>query len=216
VSDIGPLASIKPASITLLQTTATVQRNVTPARGPVFVAPNLTAILGAFPTFDDLVPDFAGMVREVLDLTRPLFERSPFTPDLEFLIAGWSAKNDRPECYVLATHNGAGLPAWELVPAMDGWLTHEELIQRLQAIGVNFDSPDFDPAREGLKIALEQRARRWKMQTGQAIHCMGGFIQLTTVEKDRTSTRILTHFADQIGALVDDSRPTEPAHAEAL
>lgn len=156
------------------------------------------------------------MVREVLDLTRPLFERSPFTPDLEFLIAGWSAKNDRPECYVLATHNGAGLPAWELVPAMDGWLTHEELIQRLQAIGVNFDLPDFDPAREGLKIALEQRARRWKMQTGQAIHCMGGFIQLTTVEKDRTSTRILTHFADQIGALVDDSRPTEPAHAEAL
>jgi len=54
------------------------------------------------------------------------------------------------------------------------------------------------------------------MQTGQAIHCMGGFIQLTTVEKDKTSTRILTHFADQIGALVDDSRPTEPAHAEAL
>jgi len=71
------------------------------------------------------------MVREVLDLTRPLFERSPFTPNLEFLIAGWSAKNDRPECYVLATHNGAGLPAWELAPAMDGWLTHEELIQRL-------------------------------------------------------------------------------------
>lgn len=159
-------------------------------------------ISSSFSSFDDLLAGVISNVRAMGEHLRTGLSAEVIDAPFDLMIAGWSESRDRGEVYGLFNHETYGLPAWSLVPIEEGCLTpgDQGFTDRLREAGIDPRSEAFDPAADGLRILEEQRAMPWPaLGGGEPIYGVGGFGQLTTLERDRITTRILKRWPDAIG-----------------
>lgn len=136
-------------------------------------------------TFDEAAD---AMPRLLSDAFAPAIALGPLPPDAqaELILAGWSEKHDRPECWVTPTHDLYG-EAFTLIPFGDGLVqplaAHDGLWARATT------DPTFDVETDGLALLRLQRDT-----PGMQV---GGFAQLTSVFRDRIETKILERWTGQ-------------------
>ncbi|SFU67785.1 MULTISPECIES: hypothetical protein [unclassified Methylobacterium] len=113
-------------------------------------------------------------------------------PDLamhDVVLIGWPESRDGPECWLAVDHSKWGPPAFEAI-RVSGVVSPDDgsLAERMGGREVLEDST-FDPETESAALIEAQGA----MPAG----CVGAFVQLTTIRRDRIETRIVKWFEDQ-------------------
>jgi hypothetical protein len=125
------------------------------------------------------------------------------TPDFDLVVAGWSAKRNRPESYIVAAprQQPQATPPWSLIDLPEILIAPS--ITELQIHAAQWSVPKsaeaFNPAEDGLKLLQAQRARRPTLNVEPKPHYVGGFIQLTTISDAGVDTKILHRWPDKVG-----------------
>lgn len=170
-------------------------RAVVAARGPR-LAPLLMAdfLNTAGRSYDEMKANAVTMVRELFEVY-PNILAGPFGQDAEFVIAGWSDVSG-PDAFVLSRVDGVWISR-DTGPVMmapgDAAIQQAALAAMPEGVA---SADDMDPARDGLAIVTAQRAI---VGPCEGITAVGGFIQITTVTRDRISTRILHTWPEEWG-----------------
>ena len=114
--------------------------------------------------------------------------KMPDLADHDVVLIGWPEQRDGPECWLAVDHAKWGPPPFEasrvsaVVSPDDG-----SLAARMGGRHVHED-PTFDPEAEAAALIEAQR---------DMPSCVGAFVQLTTIRRDRIETRIVRWFEDQ-------------------
>lgn len=172
------------------------------ARGYIAFAHLFAERLAAFGSFDELAAGATAAILEVIAHARGKFAPGVLDEPLDLVLAGWSESRDQAEAFALFNHDAYGIPAWELTPIGEGYISpgNADFFERLEEIGLDPLSSDFDPQTDGLRLLEEQRAMRWPLLGGgETIRSVGGFCQLTMVRRDEISSRILKRWPDEVG-----------------
>ena len=137
------------------------------------------------------------------------------SPDMDFVLCGWSLSKRTFESYVIPTAHRDGfdeagvkpfianrLPEIAIVPvpgaaeySAAGWTEPE-------------DTHSFDPMVHGIQLMEAQRLVVGPMdngagKTGAMGSGVGGFLQLTTITRDEIASRIIHRWPDKIGERID-------------
>lgn len=171
-------------------------------RGASCFLPMLAEAVNGFRDFDYLVNKIVDTARTLATTHRVLLEKCGST-DLDIVIAGWSARHDRPEGYTLFSHGRYGVAPWKLT-ALDGGLVQpadDELGRALAALGIDLESDSFDPTIDGVRLMCLQHERTW--QLGDAnIRAVGGWVQHVKITRDSVVSSIPLRWNDRIGAKI--------------
>ncbi len=113
-------------------------------------------------------------------------------PDLathDVVLIGWPELREGPECWLAVDHSKWGPPSFQPL-RVSGVVSPDDgsLAERMAGRKVHED-PGFDPETEAAALIEAQGA----MPKG----CVGAFVQLTTIRRDRIETRIVKWFEDQ-------------------
>lgn len=163
--------------------------------------------------FDDvlaLLPELSGA------LHAEILREGAVYPNFSFMIGGYSAERDRCESYSLrsqefAYHDGvqdlvqapytlAELPAMHFAPTPT----------RESAIAAGMRPPD-QPLEDGVHMAVRAICAA-RLDQGATtddpaeMHHVGGFVQLTTLFRDRLTSEIVHRWPDPLGEMVDPRR----------
>ena len=173
------------------------------ARGPAFLLPFLAVrVSDAAGSFDDLLPIIVEQARKSAELDASLFEHHPAGQSFELFVAGWSAQHRRAMAFTLASFETCGRESWTLHDIGPGIVSpaDEALGERIGDLEINLLSADCVPEIDGLILLEEQRARSWPITgTDRVEHIVGGHAQLTTVNEQGVTSRILRRWPDRIG-----------------
>lgn len=163
-------------------------------------------------TFDDLLDVIVGVAIDVYDS----YKVFGYDDDARFslFLAGWSETRERFETYQLRTHGheahaeGTGevlvVEPFQLTPLPFVYLApgggeHMERFGVMEAIAAN------DPIPATVRAVCAARQLR-NVSDEAAEHCVGGFIQLTIVRRDKVESTIVHRWPDVIGEPIDPTR----------
>lgn len=175
------------------------------SRGLSALVPSLMMSAYRAPGFDELVLAVPDILRVTVEGARAI---NP-TPDFAFqlLVAGWSARSDRPELHFISDH---GERPWEMLSGQSLALMpldHSVAGSMIEA-GLEPGLPDFDPEREGVELAERQREHAVLQQPGGGTtRHIGAHLELVSVRRDRITSRILKRWPDRIGEKVASIPP---------
>ncbi|MGO4666574.1 hypothetical protein [Bosea sp. 2RAB26] len=169
-------------------------------RGPAGFLDGLVQGLNtAYGSFDELAESFALAVSNVYSLDQEIWALCATSPEVEVFLAGWSVSRDRPESYVVTSHNLHG-PAWTLIPlgpvaiapydaALDERLARIEPGETIVEIGVAL-------------MEQQRRVRGPHAGVGKSVAGVGGFCQMTTIRRESIQTAVIKRWPDQIGEVL--------------
>ena len=186
-------------------------------RGPAFA----TAVIGQelswrYATFDSMVAGIENVLEDIVDEYTAFFP-----PEIELLLAGWSAERSRSEGYVIQT---CAAPITEeqlselraagqtpIVPqpyelrrlpdAVTAPVVGHEIGCAAGYMGIDVNATP-DRVIETMRLVLE--CQRHQYEDG---YFVGGHAELTTVTPDGIQQRVLDRWPDEIGELITPGLP---------
>ena len=162
---------------------------------------------GEHATFDDMLANAVASMRTAYEEAAnwPAYRASHC---FDLVIAGWSAKRARAEAYLLSNSESDGTPAWTLrelgtiamAPPLDDAIAERFRLRDPRAL-LN----ELHPAQAALRLMEAQRHVTGSVDDESAeYHSVGGFCQLTVLDRDAIATRILKRWpAPAIGEPLD-------------
>ena len=155
------------------------------------------------PNFEAIVQKLEPTARVMHDRTAGYVSSAGLATHFEIMVVGWSEVRQSFEIYTLHNReNEEG--AWVVRQSDDpgGRITPAPPIELLNAQGWDLqDFSQFDPEVHGILLLSAQRTMK-NVQTTDGVprRFVGGFAQLTTLERDRITSRILKRWNDTVGA----------------
>jgi hypothetical protein len=118
--------------------------------------------------------------------------KMPDLADHDVVLIGWPELRDGPECWLAVDHANWGPPAFEAI-RVSGLTSPDDgsLAARMGGRHVHGD-PTFDPGTEAVALI--------EAQSAMPAACVGAFVQLTTIRRDRIETRVVKWFDNQRSA----------------
>lgn len=166
-------------------------------RGPNGFGEELAqAINGAYQSFDELVESFALAVGNFYYMGRDTYALCDTGPEVEVFLAGWSESRDKPESYVVTSHDLNGEP-WTLLPLGPIAIApyDEALAERLGRL-----EPSENVGEIGVALMEQQRlVKAPHAGGGPVVAGVGGFLQWTAIRRESISTGILKRWDDALG-----------------
>jgi hypothetical protein len=161
-------------------------------------------------SFDELLSKIVGAALEVHVSFPMMLGTLGFgnvAPDFDLVVAGWSTARGKPESYIVTSrphepsHAGKG---WQIVDLPEVLIAPP--VNELQAKAVGWTVPmsagEFRPDNDGLKLLEAQRlsANLPRKELGSPRrHSVGGFVQLTTITRQKLQIEILHRWSDKVG-----------------
>lgn len=174
---------------------AVIKRQTCAFRGNVHLSTVLLqfAIANTAASYDELKASFAAHLRGWAEPAIPTWRKTwgPEAHLFDVCVAGWSETNG-PDAFVISNMDHPGVAPFVVYP-IEGALvtpTNAEIDAYVQGIDV------LDADCDGVAILELQRAYR---EPAWPWCRVGAFAQLTTVEMDRITTRIIHRWPDRIG-----------------
>jgi hypothetical protein len=164
---------------------------------------------------------FDDMLRKIVQVSedeRKFCIERGYIRDFNMALAGWSESRERFETYALHSVDSE-LPAgsvpgsqsiepWKLtaVPAIYGAPGADQ--KQRDRFGLNVDGSvnGFEYAQRGIWAA---RYSRFPFQLGKTLpegHCVGGFLEVSILRRDRIETSIVHRWPDPVGEMIDPTR----------
>jgi hypothetical protein len=170
-------------------------------RGPRQIGLVLRGLLESSLSFDHLKTSISERLEAACTPALPQWERSfgAFGTKFDLFVCGFSETQGANGC-VVSSYNRDGVPPWQSVEL--GALT---ITPGTQEIYSALPTPDlFDPKVDGIRLLEMQRAEPVKVPwSSKPQHIVGGFVQLTTIEKNRISSEVIHRWQDAIGKCME-------------
>lgn len=152
-----------------------------------------------FSSFDDLIQDGAGALRDVFAELAGRGLLDTFSTAQAFLV-GWHREENRPGTYALTLEEDGSPPTFEDVSAnVTGTpLPTKEALKRCGFVLKPRDG--YDESTDLLHL-MEVARHRENIDAG--VNCVGGQAVLTTVTRDSLTQRVLHQWPDVVGELIE-------------
>lgn len=162
----------------------------------------------------ELMPILSKVLHRKLHAVEPQEIFEPLR-NFEIVIAGWSTVRERPEAWALATRRHEIDDIFMHVESFEPYTLYELPIL-VTAPGVSLsalfgsltsmaDVDALDPESAALALLEAQRAKAWTVGD-RDIHCVGGFGDLTTIDRDGVRTRRIVEWPDKPGKPIDPTK----------
>lgn len=174
-------------------------RAVLVGRGPGLFFPIISHLVASkFGTFDEAVEGLTALVRQAMVELADMMKLCQHGTDFHVFLAGWSESRDAPEVYRVEAadpdmlHREGQISVWSL---------DEEGSKQILA---ELPTPQhFSTMEAGLRVMEVQRMRmREHLATGASpleVGMVGGFAQLTVINRQLIQTQIIRRWPDRIG-----------------
>jgi hypothetical protein len=141
------------------------------------------------------------------------------SPDMDFVLCGWSPSKSAFEAYVIPTAHRAEFDAAgvkSFTPNRVPDIGFVPVPSPAEFAAVGWTDPEsvnaFDPFTHGVRLMEAQRLVVGAMDNGAGKngvtgHGVGGFVQLTTITREAIETRIIHRWPDKIGERIDTDGP---------
>ncbi len=151
-------------------------------------------------SFDNLAEEFPRLVKEAIQKSRSIasgFSKRTYERG-EFLLAGWSDKENRPAAFILYLHEHEGHAPFHYMP-----------ITRFKSpVDSSIAVMAFDPSapeQSGLAIMRRQRQTAFPVDAiagGALHHAVGGQCQYTTITRETLTMKVIERWPDEVGRVI--------------
>jgi hypothetical protein len=172
------------------------------ARGSGLLPALMAAGLSAASSYADLRRNAASAARNLFASYSPLLAKSDAGLSCEIIVAGWP--NDGPDAFALSSADLAVGDAWAVVP-IDEMMLAPSTPEIMELVQASFGGlPAHQIAAVDFAVGSMEIQRRLCPEAK-----VGGFVQLTTINRAMITTRIVHRWPDRLGKETFDSQGRE-------